>query len=68
MAHSKRALFIVLVFVAIVGLSSAFTFTAEAGRETCFYDDLKTGDAVTFMYQVTAGGILDIDLTVRSCV
>jgi hypothetical protein len=55
----------VLALASVACLTTALTFTAEAGRDTCFYDDLKTGDAVTFMYQVTFGGALDIDLTVR---
>lgn len=59
--------FILCLFLAtIVCLGSALTFTADAGRDTCFYDELKNGDAVTFMYQVTQGGALDIDLTVRA--
>lgn len=46
-------------------LSSAVLFTAPAGQDTCFFDELKNGDAISFMYQVTSGGALDIDLTVR---
>ena len=61
----KRGVLVALLLAGVICYSSALTFTADAGKDTCFYDERKNGDAVTFMYQVTQGGALDIDLTVR---
>lgn len=54
-----------VLLAAAICMTSAVLFTAPAGQDSCFFDELKTGDAVMLMYQVTSGGALDIDLTVR---
>lgn len=61
----KQGALLVLMLAGVFCLSSAVLFTAPAGQDSCFYDELKNGDAVSLMYQVTQGGALDIDLTVR---
>eukprot|EP01134_Creolimax_fragrantissima_P004375 CFRG4375T1 len=39
--------------------------TVDANEELCFYEDLKRNDPVGVVYQVTDGGFLDIDMTIR---
>lgn len=48
----------------IFALVYSSTFIIDANSDQCFYDELKMGESVIFMYQVISGGSLDIDLTV----
>lgn len=41
------------------------TVNIDAGREECFYETARKGDAIDFEYQVIDGGHGDLDITFR---
>jgi hypothetical protein len=57
-----------LLFSYLIASINAISFTIPATKEECFYEDVALGDAILFMFQVTAGGFLDADIQVfKSC-
>eukprot|EP01086_Lenisia_limosa_P017757 TRINITY_DN9182_c0_g1_i1.p1 TRINITY_DN9182_c0_g1~~TRINITY_DN9182_c0_g1_i1.p1 ORF type:complete len:198 (+),score=44.16 TRINITY_DN9182_c0_g1_i1:85-678(+) len=44
----------------------SFSIILDAHREQCFYEDIREDTSVTLVFQVTAGGLLDIDATIHS--
>lgn len=44
----------------------ALTIKIESRSEECFFEEVTKGTSLTLQFQVTAGGLLDIDCTVTS--
>jgi hypothetical protein len=61
----KVAVGVFMVLWSIVAVEGFF-FTVPATKEECFLEDLQVGTPVTFMFQVTEGGFLDVDIQVLS--
>eukprot|EP01113_Clastostelium_recurvatum_P034960 TRINITY_DN480_c0_g1_i1.p1 TRINITY_DN480_c0_g1~~TRINITY_DN480_c0_g1_i1.p1 ORF type:complete len:214 (-),score=38.96 TRINITY_DN480_c0_g1_i1:78-695(-) len=47
-------------------LTNAFLINVDATKEECYYEDIPQGAPVNVMFQVTAGGFLDIDLRIQA--
>ncbi|KAL6047846.1 Transmembrane emp24 domain-containing protein 2 [Balamuthia mandrillaris] len=55
---------LLVVALALVGLSQALSFSVEPFREQCFYEDVTPGVSFNVQFQVLQGGAYDIDFTV----
>ncbi|XP_018328299.1 transmembrane emp24 domain-containing protein 5 isoform X2 [Agrilus planipennis] len=49
----------------VLALEKEMTINVEAGREDCFYQEVKEGEVIDFDYQVIDGGHGDLDVTLR---
>lgn len=56
---------LIAVLAILVQLASSHTIDLHPDSEYCFYEDMHVGDEMTLTYQVSGGGHLDIDTTVR---
>lgn len=56
---------LIAVLAILVQLASSHTIDLHPESEYCFYEDMHVGDEMTLTYQVSGGGHLDIDTTVR---
>lgn len=62
----------ILYYISIVSLlfsnssqAVEFTFDLADGAEDCFYEDVKRNTTVYFEYQVSSGGMLDVDVFLK---
>jgi len=63
MSTTFFTLYVLLAYISVSCMG--FSFTVPAGKEECFYEETFAGLPVVFMFQVTEGGHLDIDIQIR---
>eukprot|EP01112_Ceratiomyxa_fruticulosa_P021718 TRINITY_DN774_c1_g1_i2.p1 TRINITY_DN774_c1_g1~~TRINITY_DN774_c1_g1_i2.p1 ORF type:complete len:206 (+),score=36.96 TRINITY_DN774_c1_g1_i2:99-716(+) len=61
---SKLVLLIGLIAILHVHLSHSLTIQVEPKTEECFYENINAGSEVIANYQVTRGGLLDIEVKI----
>eukprot|EP00163_Fabomonas_tropica_P024617 TRINITY_DN4243_c0_g1_i2.p1 TRINITY_DN4243_c0_g1~~TRINITY_DN4243_c0_g1_i2.p1 ORF type:complete len:199 (-),score=57.39 TRINITY_DN4243_c0_g1_i2:123-719(-) len=59
-----RAVTVIVLTLALSQAAYAINFNVEAGRKDCFWDEQTEHMPVSGSFQVTAGGFLDIDVTI----
>lgn len=56
----------VVVLLSLAASGHALTFSVLAHREECFFETVPAGIDLGVVFQVTAGGMLDIDIRIES--
>uniref|UniRef100_A0A7S3DHW7 GOLD domain-containing protein n=1 Tax=Palpitomonas bilix TaxID=652834 RepID=A0A7S3DHW7_9EUKA len=55
----------VLLLSTFLLAASSLTFELDPHRQQCFYDEVKSGARVIGSYEVSQGGLLDVDVVVK---
>lgn len=58
-------IWLLVAFQLVMAVDREMTVNIEPGREECFYETAKKGDAIDVEYQVIDGGHGDLDITFR---
>ena len=61
---SSHLLVFFLFCGSLLSLANSITIKVDPKTEECFYEDLESGDEVTWSWAVVDGGLLDIEISV----